>query len=419
MHDLSDPSDSADQSAATVFAQWGVTPIINATGPKTRLSGALMAPAVVAAMAKAAVLSVDMAELQAAASREIARATGAEAGLVTAGASAGLLLGTAACIGRLDPSAMNRLPDTRGMANQVLVARGQRNFYDHAVRAAGARLVEIGLPDRFAGAGMRDAEAWEYDAAVGPRSAAILYVARPGALPTLAEVVAVGRARRIPVLVDAAGQLPPTENLRAFTAAGADLVAFSGGKAMGGPQASGILAGRRDLIASATLQLLDQDERFDLWRPAAGPVRKEEIPGLPQHGIGRSAKVGKEQIAGLLTALHLFTGGDGGQHMKAQRDDWRREMADLTTALGRLVGGTVRTFENAGDVPMVEVCLADDARLGADDLYLRLQEGRPSIRANGEVAHEGVLRFGPMCLKPGEGRVVGERVAALLGGANL
>ncbi|MEQ9350571.1 MAG: selenocysteine synthase [Alphaproteobacteria bacterium] len=415
-----------DNPSATVFDAWGVAPIINAAGPKTRLSGAIMAPQVVAAMAEAAALSVDMADLQAAASAVIARATGAEAGLVTAGASAALLLGTAACIARLDPAAMNRLPDTRGLARQVLVAKGQRNFYDHAVRATGARLVEIGLPDRFAGAGMRDAEAWEYDRAIGPGTAAILYVARPGALPRLDEVVAVGRARNVPVLVDAAGQLPPAENLRAFTHAGADLVAFSGGKAIGGPQASGILAGRRDLIASASLQMLDQDERFDLWQPAPGPVRKGEIVGLPQHGIGRSAKVGKEQIAGLLTALDLFTGTDGGDHMAARRARWHQETDALMAALaaasgapaGAATGVAVHGYDKGG-VPMVELRLGAGARLSADALYVRLQEGRPSIRANGEVAHEGVLRFGPLCLRPGEGRLVGERVAALLGGANL
>src|SRR5690606_15708121 len=118
--------------------------------------------------------TVDMATLQARASQLIAGHTGAEAGYVTAGAAAALLLGTAACVTGLDPARMNRLPDTAGMRNEVLVPRSHRNFYDHAVRAAGVTLVEVGLSDRFAGAGVRDTEAWEIAAAVTDRTAAVL-----------------------------------------------------------------------------------------------------------------------------------------------------------------------------------------------------------------------------------------------------
>src|SRR6266404_5282291 len=173
-----------------IYELLGVRTIINGQGPATRLSGGIMPAEVAQAMVEASRHCVDIAELQAAASRIIAEATGAEAGLVTSGAAAGLMLGTAACVTGLDPGKMNRLPDTTGMKNEVIVARSQRNFYDHAVRAAGVRLVEIGIADRFSGAGVRDCEAWEIADAITPDTAAVLYVAMPWSRPSLPEVAA-------------------------------------------------------------------------------------------------------------------------------------------------------------------------------------------------------------------------------------
>ena len=161
----------------SIYDRFGVRTIINAKGPSTRLSGGFLHPDVSAAMTEAGAYCVDMAELHAAASKVIAEVTGAEAGIVTSGAAAGLLLGTAACITGLDAGKMGRLPDTRGMKNEVIMVRSQRNFYDHAVRTAGAQIVEVGLPDRYAGAGVRDAEAWEIADAMSPQTAAVVYVA--------------------------------------------------------------------------------------------------------------------------------------------------------------------------------------------------------------------------------------------------
>jgi D-glucosaminate-6-phosphate ammonia-lyase len=180
-----------------IFARRGIPTIINAAGTLTRLSGSIMRPEVSAAMAEASRLCVDMAELQAHASAIIASNTGAEAGLVTSGASAGLLLAAAACIAGLDPSRMNRLPDTAGFPAEIIVPRSHRNGYDHALRAARARLVEVGLPDRHSGAGGRDTEPHEIGAAITPETAAIFYVVHDGAQPPLSEVVALARAKGI------------------------------------------------------------------------------------------------------------------------------------------------------------------------------------------------------------------------------
>ena len=246
-----------------VYQRFGVRTIINASGPATRLSGSIMAPEVAEAMAEAGRSCVDIAELQAAASNVIARHTGAEAGYVTSGAAAGLLLGTAACVTGLDPTRMNRLPDTTGMKRRVVMARSHRNFYDHAVRSVGIELVEIGIADRYSGAGVRDAEPWEYAAAIDDDTAAVVYVAYAHTQPELSAVVEVAHAASVPVIVDAAGQLPPASNLQRFLSEGADLVAFSGGKAIAGPQSSGILAGR----------------------PGADPGRRPAAP-RPRHPLG-------------------------------------------------------------------------------------------------------------------------------------
>src|SRR5918996_1216818 len=182
-----------------VYERRGVRTLINAKGPATRLSGGIMRPGVTAAMAEAAGHCVDMAELEAHASQVIAGVTGAEAGYVASGAAACLLLATAACVTGLEPGKMARLPDTTGMKNEVVVVRSQRNFYDHAVRAAGVRLVEVGLPDRYAGAGVRDAEGWEIADAITDRTAAVFYVVDSAARPPLAEVVKVAHADGVPV----------------------------------------------------------------------------------------------------------------------------------------------------------------------------------------------------------------------------
>src|SRR5882672_6953179 len=382
---------------STIYDSFGVRTIINAQGPATRLSGGIMPPEVAAAMVEASQHCVDIAELQAAASRAITQATGAEAGLVTSGAAA-VLLGTAACVTGLDPGKMNRLPNTAGMKDEVIVARSQRNFYDHAVRAAGIRLVEVGIADRFSGAGVRDCEAWEVADAITPQTAAILHVATEWSRPTLPDVVAVAHARAVPVLVDAAAQLPPSGNLRRFIAEGADLVVFSGGKALRGPQSSGILCGRRDLIAAAALQMLDQDARPELWLPPADFIDRRKLPGAPQHGIGRVCKVGKEEIAGLLTALRLFIAEDPA----ARRERWQGLMHSLATALDGLPNCRVALVPDRGhdDMPLVDLTLDRRAsNRSALELARELQTGSPAIYVNAGRLDDGVLRFGPMCLE--------------------
>lgn len=396
-----------------IYERIGVRPIINASGPSTRLSGSIMDPEVADAMREASQYCVDIAELQARASEVIAEITGAEAGYVTSGAAAGLLLGTAACVTGPDPGKMNRLPDTEGMKNEVIMSRSQRNFYDHAIRSVGVKLVEVGIADRYSGAGVRDTEAWEIADAITDRTAAVCYVAHPRSLPPLEEVVEVAHAHGVPVIVDAAGQLPPRSNLQAFISQGADLVAFSGGKAIGGPQSSGILCGRRDLIMCVALQHLDMDVLKPQWDPPVSLIDKSVLPGAPHHGIGRPCKVGKEQIVGLLTALEHFAG----EHLEARTAAWRDRIDELVAATGAIPGGrfTIDTDSRPSEVPMAVLKLDESvAAKTALDVVLELQGGDPPIQANTGRVSEGIVLFGPVCLKAGEPERVARRLREIL-----
>lgn len=291
----------------SIYGRRGVPTVINAVGSHTRISGSLMRPEAVEAMAEAATEFVHMADLQAHASELVAEVTGAETGLVTNGAAAGLTLAAAACMAGDDYSVMNRLPNTDGVPDEIVIPRAHRNQYEVAFRAAGAELVGVGLNELhpFEG-GSEDVERWELDAAISDETAAIAYVDRPHNLLELGDVVEVARDNDVPVIVDAAAELPPKDNLTRYIREGANLVAFSGGKAIRGPQSSGILAGDRDLIRSAALQMLPTGVHEGIWDPPRSLIETEDLPGMPRHGIGRGMKVGKEEIVGLVRALELF-----------------------------------------------------------------------------------------------------------------
>lgn len=393
----------------SIYDQLGVAAIVNAKGTSTRVSGGFIAPEVAAAMKEAGEYCVDMAQLQAAASSILAEITGAEAGIVTSGAAAGLLLGTAACVAGLDPGKMARLPDTRGMKNEVVMVRSQRNFYDHAVRTAGVRVVEVGLPDRVAGAGVRDAEPWEIAEAIGERTAAVVYVASGNARPSLEEVVRVAHSHCVPLLVDAAAQLPPASNLKRFIGAGADLVAFSGGKAIGGPQGSGILCGKRDLIMSALLQNLDLDISWEQWTPPESLIDKHRLVGIPPHGIGRTCKVGKEIIVGLLVAVRRFLAEPDG----ARSARWLAAVRRVAEATGKLARATAEVREGAS--PRFVVTLSASAGMTGMELCLALQNGQPQIHADPSQAAAGIISFSPVALRDEDPAHIGRRLRELLG----
>jgi D-glucosaminate-6-phosphate ammonia-lyase len=381
----------------TIYERLGVHPVVNAAGTLTRLGGTLMCPEALEAMRDAARSAVAIEALQEAASRVIAGHTGAEAGLVTSGAFGALALAAGACITGLDVRRMNRMPHYGyEQGCEIVICRHHRNSYDKAFEVAGARLVEVGFLDRALGVGVREVEADEIEAAIGPRTVAFAYVAMQGVGPDLATVAQVAHRHDVPVIVDAANQVPPMQNLTRFVAEGADLVAMSGGKAFRGPQSSGLLCGRRDLVAAALLQQVDMDVAPASWMPPKEFVDKP-LNGVPRHGFGRGFKVGKEEIAGAVAALDAFVAKEP-EYQKQWAERCRRFAAALAGAAG--VEVVVISRETTGRVPLVEVVFSPPAK--AAEVSRDLRDGVPSIHLNERRAGEGRLTFNPVGLDDGQ-----------------
>ena len=395
-----------------IYEELGVRTIINVSGASTRVSGPLMPPEVAEAMVRASQESVSMMELQAVASEKISEVTGAEAGYIISGASAGLTLGTATILAGMDPGRMDRLPDTTGMKNEFIIAREHRNGYDHAIRLAGAKFVEIGMNEIASGAGVRRTEAWEYEAAITPQTAGIAYTVTPDSEPPLEQVVEVAHRHGLPVLVDAAGELPPISNLRKFIGMGADLVAFSGGKSIRGPQSSGILCGRRDLIASAAVQHLDMDEFFDIWDPPESLIPKGMLTGIPRHGIGRGFKVGKEEIVGLLTALRMFADGE----YAAETEQQRGLLEYIADGLSGLPVQP-RIILPAGEgYPMLHLIInSQTVGKSGFEVSKELKSGDPGIFVNEKGLREDTLIVHPMNLNQSRTEIMTRRLREVLG----
>jgi len=345
-----------------------------------------MPPQVLDAMADAARSFVELDELQRLAGERLAELTRNEAACVSSGAAAGLVLATAACVAGGDPAAIARLPDVEGLKDEVIVHRTHRNGYDHAVRQVGVRLVEIGCAE---GTSLADLEA-----AFSARTAAVFWfqgaMCTPGDLP-LRDVIGAAHARGVPVVVDAAAQLPPVENLWRFTRElGADLAVFSGGKDLRGPQCSGLVVGRRDLVRACVLN------------------------GNPNHSIGRPMKVGKEEIAGLVAAVDRYVHLD-----HAAREAWCEDVvAHWNESLCRLPGITaVRDFPNeAGQpLPWTLVTVDPSAPVGRDEIVRRLDEGEPCVKV--APWRSSGIHLNPMTLEPGEEGVVLARIIEAASGS--
>jgi L-seryl-tRNA(Ser) seleniumtransferase len=326
-----------------IYERLGVRTLINARGTYTYLSGSLMQPEVVEAMAEASRRFVDIRELEAAVGARLARLTGAESALVTAGAAAALTQGTAACVVGKDPESIKRLPDTHGLKDEAIIQKAHRNPYDQAIKQVGVKMVEVETLE-------------EMKRAISPKTAMISYIValEPQGKVSLEETLKIGKASRVPVFVDAAAELPPAENLTKFVKMGADLVAFSGGKGLRGPQTSGLLLGRRDLIEAAALN------------------------GCPNHSIGRPMKVGKEEIVGLLRAVELYLERDH----EAECRQWESQIEYLERALKGIPGvETGRVPKHiVNHVPRLYLKIDPNvAGMAQEDVIEKLSQGDPRI----------------------------------------
>src|SRR5262249_29543409 len=234
--------ESASAAGRDVIQELGVRSFINAAGTFTALTGSWLRPGAVAAMQGASRKFVKLDDLHDAVGRRIAELLQCPAALVTAGCASAMALATAACVAGKDPEKIRRLPDTDGMKNEVIIQKAHRYGYDHAVRNVGVRLVEVQTRE-------------ELEKVAGERTAMMLFFndADPLGQIQVAEFAALGKKLRIPTLNDAAADVPPVENLTRYLKMGYDLVAFSGGKALRGPQSAGLLLGRKDLIEGAAL----------------------------------------------------------------------------------------------------------------------------------------------------------------------
>ncbi|QDV49644.1 aminotransferase class V-fold PLP-dependent enzyme [Gimesia fumaroli] len=393
----------------SLYQSFGVDPIINACGSVTRLGGAPMSPEVLKAFQEAASEWVPLEQLQAAASKKIAAHTGAEAGLVTSGAAGALTLGTAAILAGHNMRRIEQLPHCDEFPHEFIIAREQRSGYDHAVRAAGARLVEVGFNEIVSNAGVRRTESWEYAAAITENTAGIVYVHAADSQPALPEVVEVARQHQLPVLVDAAGELPPRDNLKAILATGADLVVFSGGKAIRGPQSTGLLCGKRELISSAALQMLDMDDHFELWQPPADLIDTSLFQGLPRHGIGRALKVSKEEIIALLTALELFASG-AYDEQNQEFQSWLEMIGEELELAQVHATCYLATPVSNERWPLLDIHIDEEAVGTAFKVCQRLRQGTPPIYVGHAGLHEGMLTINPLCLTAQDARTLAVRL---------
>lgn len=369
-----------------IYERLGVRPLINARGTHTRLGGTLMRPEVVAAMQAAAGAYVVLDELQDRASEVIARATGADAGMVVGGAEAGLLIGTAAILAGTDPAKIASLPVTDGMKNEAIVHRAHRNGYDHGVRAAGAKIVDIG----YGGSTLP----YQLEAALNEKTALVMYLMSPwanqGAL-SLAKTCEIAHAANVPVLVDAAAMLPPHTSLTRFIAEGADLVTFSGGKGLMGPQSSGILAGRADLIRAARMN------------------------GSPSHSVGRAAKAAKEDIVGLIVALENYLARDH----DADIAFWRAQAEYMLERLRDFPGVAASYLHDGREhpVPRVELLFGSETGIDSHQLVLAMEEHDPRIflfEPTGPSAKPNSIAINTQTMQPGEEKIVAEALHAAI-----
>lgn len=396
----------------TIYDEYGIPTVINGAGMKTRVGGTLMRREVVSAMDEASQAFARISDLQAKASELIAEATGAEAGYVASGAAACLTLAAAASIAGTDLGVMAALPSADDIPNEIVMPRTHRTGYDRAFRNVGARIHEVGTNDRHLGTGSQDVELWEFREAINERTVAVGYIEKPYVSPSLEAVVEVAHENNIPVIVDAAAELPPADNLSRFIETGADMVAFSGGKAIRGPQSTGILAGKQPYITSAALQHLDTHAATEVWMPPSKLIDEDAIAGVPRQGIGRPMKVGKEELMGLIRALELFLEED----QDVVRAEWRRRAEDIAE---KLEGHSAfeprfRPSEKTRFAPAVDVKVREAGlNMTLVDLVRSLRSENPRIFVSADYLDEGRFRVSPVCLSDEEADYLVDRILSI------
>ena len=351
----------------------GVRPLINCRGTFTIISGSVILPEVRETIVLASQRYVNIDELMEAVGARIAELMDCEWGLITDGCAAALCQVTAACVAGSDPEKMIRLPDTTGMKNEVIVQTCHRNVYDHAIRMVGVKMIEV------------DTKA-ELEAALNDRTA-MLFVfgdAEERGQITTKEMADIGHEHGVPTFVDAAAERPDVPNW--YLDQGADAVAYSGGKCLRGPQASGLVLGRKDLLQAAFLN------------------------GAPHHALARPMKAGKEEIMGLLAAVEQWIKRDH----KAEWKEWERRLGVITDAVKDFdsVTTTIRQRGRSNVAPVLEINWdVETVGISGTAVASQLSAGEPRIELNGNANGISIM---PYMMEEGEDKIVADQLGAIL-----
>src|ERR1700722_10153681 len=379
------------------YARIGVRTVINCRGTWTYLSGSLEFPEVRAAQIGAGHHFVNKVELQQGAGRKLAELTGAESGMITSGAAGAMATATAACMAGTDGAKIWQLPDTTGMKHEVIMVGG-RSAFDSAIRLTGAKLILVEGPDQIANA-VNDNTAMIYTTDLGDR---------------LVKEVAIAKDKQVPMLLDDAAGIPPAQNLKLYAQMKIDLYTFSGGKGLRGPQCSGVLLGRKDLIEAGLRNSAP-------WEGA----------------VCRAMKVGKEEIIGCLTAVETWLNLDE----KKQFDEWQARIDKIAKLVETVPGVRTDVFvpDDGNRYPTLRVYWdLEGWGYSIDDCVFALRKSDPCIEVLGAdnpslvpAVHEGIqkptrkaprpkidhIELVSMTIQDGEEMIVGKRLRELLGEA--
>jgi len=364
------------ESERDLFQELGVTKVINASVTMTFLSGSLMLPEVLEAINSTAHDFADMYELQDKVGAKIAEMLHVESAMVTSGASCAILLSTAAAITGTDPEKIRLLPNLPGPRPEVIMQKTHRYLFDQAVTTTGAKIIEV-----------EGAE--EMEKAINERTVLALFFNAAGKSSiSHGDFVAVAKRHNIPTLLDAAADVPPVENLFKYQKIGFDLVTFSGGKMIRGPQSAGLLFGRKDLITAARLN----------HSPNEAP-------------IGRPMKVNKEEMFGMYAALKAYIERDH----KKEWEEWIQRTKHIGSQLERIQSVKTETVIDPGPAnafPSLNVTWDQDKiKIKPKEVVAALKNGTPSIVANGREDH---LTIGVVLLRPDQVDIVAGRVKSIL-----
>lgn len=363
----------------SIYQQYGLRQIINASGKMTALGASAVDATVAKALAEAAMDYVDIAELMAAAGKVIAKATGAQDGCPTAGAAPGIAISVAAAIAGNSLSLIERLPDSEGLKNEVILQKGHAVHFGacitQMIALGGGRPAEVGQANHV--------ERQHIEEAFTPKTAALLYVKSHHAvqkgMQSIAVMAAIAKERGVPLIVDAAAE----EDLRKYIAAGADLVIYSGGKAIGGPT-SGFICGRQDLIRACRAQY---------------------------KGVGRAMKVGKEAMIGLMTALEQYDKKPDDAAEQKQRMRWLLDQLAGTPG----IRGEIVQDESGRDIFRAQLTLDPKVTgLNAEAIIRQLEQGSPAIYTRNHYANLGMIHIDPRPLLPGQEEIIASRIKELI-----